>query len=115
VHALAIAILALGITMEAGHARVGFGFVAAMSILIVLLMVAAYALAAAIPLDAVLDDRGVTFAGATRAWASVDRIEAERGRIRVRSAEGDLLLGPGAPEALAPLARAIEGHLRARG
>jgi hypothetical protein len=97
--------------MEMQHRRVGFGFVSAMTALLALLIVSAYFLSWAMPLDAAIDAYGVTFAGAARAWDSVRGVSRARNAITLRSADGDVTLGPGAPEVLDALASTIDAHL----
>ncbi len=87
--------------------RVGLLFVLGMSSLVTLLGVFAYLLSATMPLDAVLDDYGLTFAGATRPWHSIQSIAPSPRGLHVRSSQGDVWIGPAGREAIAPLAQAI--------
>jgi RsiW-degrading membrane proteinase PrsW (M82 family) len=107
-HVLAAMVFVLGIAMEMQHQRVGFGFVSAMSALLVALIVAAYALSRTMPLDVAVDAYGVTFAGSSRAWRTVRGASQSPRAITLRSTEGDLILGPGAPSVVDALARAID-------
>ena len=77
--AIALHVVAALLFLASAHAagaatRVGLVFVLGMSSLVTLLGLFAYLLSATMPLDAVLDDYGVTFAGATRAWHSIQAI-----------------------------------------
>lgn len=61
-----------------------------------------YGLSQTMPLDVAVDAIGVTFAGSTRAWGRITSIErftslgtvGPRFNVRVRSEDGDLVLGP---------------------
>jgi RsiW-degrading membrane proteinase PrsW (M82 family) len=106
------ALLFLSSAYAAGaQTRVGLLFVLGMSSLVALLGVAAYFLSATMPLDAVLDNHGVTFAGATRSWRSIRSVEPSPRGLHVRSTEGDVWIGPAGGDAIAPIARAITHHL----
>ncbi len=69
--------------------------------LVVVCGVAARAVAATVPLDVVVDEAGITFAGAFRAWEGVSAIGPEPGSRRylaLTSADGALSLGPFTPD-----------------
>ena len=113
-HVLA-ALLFLGTAVAAGtHARVGLFFVLGMSSLVALLGVAAYYLSATMPLDVVLDDHGLTFAGASRPWGSIRGLRPSPRGLHVQSSEGDVWIGPAGRAALVPIARAIGEKLGTR-
>ena len=93
----------------AGGAEGGIGpaFLITMSLLVVALGASAYGFSATMPLDVVLDDYGVTFAGSARAWRSIQAIQPARRGLRLRTSEGDLWLGPARPAEVNALAQAI--------
>jgi RsiW-degrading membrane proteinase PrsW (M82 family) len=112
VSAIALHVVAALLFVSSAYAageqtRVGLFFVLAMSSLVTLLGVSAYFLSATIPLDAVLDDYGVTFAGATRAWSSIRAVNPSPRGLHVLSTEGDLWIGPAGGDRILPIARAI--------
>jgi RsiW-degrading membrane proteinase PrsW (M82 family) len=106
-HVLAAAVFVTSAYAGADPASVGAPLIVTMTLLVTMLGACAWALSATMPLDAVIDDHGVTFAGATRAWQSVSAVKPARGGLLVSSSEGDLWIGPAAKEAMAPLATAI--------
>jgi RsiW-degrading membrane proteinase PrsW (M82 family) len=110
-HVLALVVFVLGVYMEVQHRRVGFGFVGAMSTFITLLGLSAYFLSLTIPLDVAIDDHGVTFGGAVRPWSGIRGIERAHRALRLRSMDGDILLGPGSPATLDRLAFALDTRL----
>ncbi len=116
-----LALMLLGTLYEVQNRRVGLGFVASASALVVLVGAAAYAITATLPLDVVMDEIGLTFAGATRHWPTIRGVTRTRtlglfGRgsaLRVASDEGEITVGPGTPHAMDALALAIEARARA--
>src|SRR5207237_2144693 len=59
-------------------------------------MAAAYAIAAMMPLDVVLDGAGITFAGASRTWATIRGVtRTNASHLALHASSGDLQLGPG--------------------
>jgi hypothetical protein len=110
-HVLAACVFAASATIEGGHERVGLLFVLGMGWLIALLGVVAYGLSRTMPLDVVLDDRGVTFAGAARAWSTIRAVEPTAQGLQLRSTAGDVWIGPGPDAVLAPIARAIASRI----
>jgi hypothetical protein len=109
------ALLFLSSAYAAGQqTRVGLFFVLAMSSLVTLLGVAAYFLSATMPLDVVMDDYGLTFAGATRPWHSIRGLQPSPRGLHVRSSQGDVWIGPAGAEAIAPITRAIAHKLGSR-
>ncbi len=110
-HIIAALLFLSSAVAAAEQTRVGLLFVLAMSSLVALLGVAAYFLSVTMPLDAVLDEHGVTFAGATRSWRSIRGIQPSPRGLHVRSTEGDVWIGPAEGDAIAPIARGITNHL----
>ncbi len=102
---VAIALFGIGIYYEVEHHRVGMSFVGISATMLLLIGLAANGLSQSIPLDAAVDVEGVTFAGATRKWARIAGIErvpawnifGPRGSVKLRSQDGDVLIGPGDP------------------
>jgi hypothetical protein len=102
--------------VDAEHHRVSYAFLAGGGVLFLLMGVLAGGLARSLPLDVVLDDAGVTFAGAARAWASISGAKREgRSYIELLSAEGNLRLGPADARTLDALLLTIQGRLGTRG
>lgn len=112
-HAVAGLIFVSSAFMAGVHERVGAVFVLAMSSLVVLLGVAAYFLSATMPLDVVVDDYGVTFAGATRSWSSIRALLPSPRGLHVRSSEGDVWIGPATPSSVTTIAGALGRRLAA--
>jgi hypothetical protein len=106
-HVIAALLFASSAYAASEQTRVGLFFVLAMSSLVTLLGVAAYFLSATIPLDVVLDDYGLTFAGATRSWHSIRGVTPSPRGLHVRSSQGDVWIGPAGGQAIAPIAHAI--------
>ena len=97
------ALLFLASAYGAGaQTRVGLLYVLGMSSLVALLGVAAYLLSATMPLDVVIDDFGVTFAGAARPWRSIQGIQPSPRGLHVRSSEGDVWIAAGGRDADRP-------------
>jgi len=96
---------------QSSHWRVGPVFFSLMSSLVVLLALAAYFLSATMPLDAVLDDYGVTFAGAARAWSTIRRLEPSPRGLHVRSTAGDVWIGPASKSAIAGIIREMQARI----
>jgi len=63
------------------------------------------------PLDVAVDDYGVTFAGASRAWSRIRRFHVKSDHIELDREAGPLLLGPGSPAIIDRLAIALREHL----
>jgi RsiW-degrading membrane proteinase PrsW (M82 family) len=104
-----------------GRAGVGFGvpFGVASTLALGLLGWGARGIAASLPLDAVVDDAGVTFAGAAIAYGDVLRLERKRiprspGRKEQMSIVGDarrLTVGPASADTIDALSRAVEARM----
>jgi RsiW-degrading membrane proteinase PrsW (M82 family) len=122
VHLIAFVLLALGAYVEHTHQRIGYGFLGVASFAIFALGFSAYGLTVAMPLDVVVDALGVTFAGATRRWERIHGFDRRafigttgvRAEIHLRSADGDIRLGPGDPTTMDRLAHVLASELRRR-
>ncbi|MBV9945936.1 MAG: PrsW family intramembrane metalloprotease [Myxococcales bacterium] len=106
------ALTVLGAAYEVLQHRVGVVFVSLATAMLVLFGFAAYIVSETIPLDVVLDARGLTFAGALTRWRSIVRVDAERESrrrwfVRVGGLEGELRVGPMRAERATELSRAI--------
>ncbi|HEX7603613.1 MAG TPA: PrsW family intramembrane metalloprotease, partial [Polyangiaceae bacterium] len=101
-HLVAIVFFGVGIYYEVAHHRTGLVFIHVSAALALLVALIGYGLSQTIPLDVAVDAVGVTFAGSTRAWGRITAIErftswgtiGPRFNVRVRSEDGDLVLGP---------------------
>jgi RsiW-degrading membrane proteinase PrsW (M82 family) len=116
-YVLAFAISLQGAAVEYGHQRVDVRFVVTASALVALLAFVAYRMTSNMPLDVVLDARGVTFAGSTRTWESIvglDRVllrGGTRSYARLRTNDGALLLGPADTATMDNVGRAIYARI----
>ncbi len=98
----AVVSFGVGIYFEIAHHRTGIMFIYVCAALVSLLGFIGYGLAQTMPLDVAVDAVGVTFAGATRKWGRVTAIErftlwraiGSAHAVRVRSEDGDMVLGP---------------------
>jgi RsiW-degrading membrane proteinase PrsW (M82 family) len=117
---LAAMLMSFGTTYEVFRHRIGFVFIAIASVFLALFGIVAYFLTEAVPLDAAIDNVGVTFAGATTRWSEIFGLEriASRGVfggarawVRLRTKDGVMRLGPSDVETAERLALAIESHL----
>jgi RsiW-degrading membrane proteinase PrsW (M82 family) len=113
-HAFAFGTFVLGAYFEISHRRVGYGFLGFGTVLVVLLGLAANGLSSTIPLDAAIDENGVTFGGSTRTWESIRGIRRSANGLSVESTEGDLLIGLGDASTIDRIAEALEYRLRER-
>ncbi|WP_394838892.1 PrsW family intramembrane metalloprotease [Pendulispora rubella] len=122
-HLVAVAIVALGLYFDARSQSVNLAFLTAGTGLLVLFAVAAHGLVATLPLEAVVDENGVTFGGASRSWdeiRSFDRYRApvslgvvgEAYEIVVHSSKGPLRIGPGSDDATTTLAACLSSFIR---
>ena len=110
-HVFAGALFVLATYAQVAHWRVGPLYFSLMSSLFTMLGLSAYFLSITLPMDAVLDDYGVTFAGAARAWSSIRGVRPSPRGLHVRSTEGDVWIGPAAKETVAMLAREIQAKV----
>jgi hypothetical protein len=110
-HLVAAAVFIGSTMIEGSHERIGIAWMAGMAWLIALLAVVAYGLSRTMPLDVVLDEHGVTFAGAARPWGTIRGVERTARGLAVRSTAGDVWIGPGGDALLGPIARAIASRI----
>jgi RsiW-degrading membrane proteinase PrsW (M82 family) len=96
--ALAFALIVLGMAYENLHERVNLDFVAIASVILALFGLAAYGVTATIPLDAAVDAQGITYAGRRVPWGAIFGVALDEHAtgtvVVVRSAGGDLRIGP---------------------
>jgi len=114
VHVLAFGIVVLGGWYQLARHRPNATFVVGSSVMLALLGLAAYGVSATLPLDVAVDDYGVTFAGAARSWSRIRRFDAFVDRVVLDCEGGPLVLGPGSPDTIEALARALRQHLGSR-
>lgn len=110
-HVLAFGIVMLGGWYQLSHHRPSATFVVGSSMMLALLAVAAFGVSATMPLDVAVDDYGVTFAGAARAWSRIRNFTVKQDHIELDCEAGPILLGPGPPPVMTDLAAAIRSHL----
>jgi hypothetical protein len=117
-HASAALVFALGVYAEQAHTRIGTPFVLASTGLVALVGMTAYGVSASLPLDVVVDDAGVTFAGAFVPWADVARVERRRGpgkssahRVVLVGPRARFTLGPGRAESIDDLVTAVRARM----
>ena len=112
-HFLAFGIVVLGGWYQLERHRPGAAFVIGSSFMLALLAVAAFGVSATMPLDVVVDDYGVTFAGAARAWSRIRRFHVKGDCIELDCEAGPIVLGPGTPDIIERLAASLREHLGA--
>ncbi len=101
-HVAAVVCFGVGIYFEVAHHRIGIVFVYVCAALVSLIGFIGYGIAQTMPLDVAVDAVGITFAGSARKWSRVTAIErfttwgvvGPRHNVRVRSPDGDLVIGP---------------------
>lgn len=77
---------------------------------------AAWLVAVSVPLDLVIDDLGVTFAGTTRAWDDIIAVETVLGRLpalRLRSRKGDVRIWPLSPKSSSEMQALLSDRIAA--
>jgi hypothetical protein len=112
VHVFAGLVFVAGIGLQAMHGRVNMGFLVLSTAFVAGLAFSAYWLTSTMPIDAAIDHEGVTFSGAMRAWNTIRGVErVSPSFLRIRSAAGDLFVGPGGPAELEGVARAIRARV----
>jgi hypothetical protein len=117
---VAVVLFGVGLYFELAHHRVGMSFVGISATMLLLFGIAANGLSQSLPLDAAVDANGVTFAGATRKWDRITAIErvpawnifGPRGAVRLRSPDGDLLIGPGDPSTVERLLQSLANVMK---
>jgi hypothetical protein len=72
---------------------------------------AAYALALLTPLDVVIDDDGVTYAGSLHRWRDVSAVTRDNFGVVLETAKGAVRLGPGTTQALSELEAQVRKRL----
>jgi protease PrsW len=116
-HVLAVGVIATGAYFEMTNRQVTYVFLSVAAGLLALLGFAAHGVATSLPLDAVVDDHGVTFAGTRREWPTITGFETQAsaftvlGRavdVFIRSTDGDLHVGPGRGPAMLRLLGELE-------
>jgi RsiW-degrading membrane proteinase PrsW (M82 family) len=112
-HVFAFGIVMLGGWYQLAHHRPSALFVVGSSVMLALLAVSAFGVSATLPLDVAVDDYGVTFAGAARAWSRIRRFDAAVDRVVLDCEAGPIVLGPGSPETITRLVDALREHLGA--
>jgi RsiW-degrading membrane proteinase PrsW (M82 family) len=110
-HVLAFGIVMLGGWYQLSRHRPGAAFVIGSSVMLALLAVAAFGVSATLPLDVAIDEYGVTFAGAARAWSRIRRFEVKGDRIELDCEGGPIVLGPGTEGVMGELAEALGEQL----
>ncbi|HSO31658.1 MAG TPA: PrsW family intramembrane metalloprotease [Labilithrix sp.] len=110
-HVLAFGVVLLGGWYQMARHRPSVVFVVGSSVMLGLLAIAAFGVSAAMPLDVAVDDYGVTFAGAARAWSRIRRFVVKDDHIELDCDAGPILLGPGTPEIIESLATSLREHL----
>jgi protease PrsW len=103
-HVLAVGVVVTGGYFEMTNQKVSYAFLSLATGLLALFGCAAHGVATSLPLDAVIDDHGLTFAGTRREWATITGFETKASAftvvghavdVLVRSTGGDLHVGPG--------------------
>lgn len=108
----AFALFVLGAVYQQNRERAHLAILALSSVFVLAIGAAAWLVTATVPLDVVVDEEGVTFAGAHRAWADITGWDRAGPRaIELRSNHGDVTLGPASP----PMIEALLGALARRG
>ncbi len=115
-------VMAIGTAYEVLHHRVGIVFIAIATTLLAVLGLVAYALTQAIPLDAALDEIGLTFAGATSPWTTILRFSrvVRPGLLRaktwldVETTTGPVRVGPADAETIERMETVLSGYLAQR-
>jgi RsiW-degrading membrane proteinase PrsW (M82 family) len=117
-HVLAFFLFVIGVGHQVSHQKVTYPFFVVSSTLVALLGLAAYGLAATMPLDVAVDEHGVTFAGRAVPWAKVRGARRQSlgalEVLRLDTTGGVVTLGPGRPDRIAGLEALVTGHLAAR-
>lgn len=104
----AFALFVLGAVYQQNRERAHLAILALSSVFVLAIGAMAWLVTATVPLDVVVDEEGVTFAGAHRAWADItgwDRAGARA--IELRSTHGDVTLGPASPRVIEALLAAL--------
>ena len=105
---LAAALLVVSAGWESTGATMRSPFTGPMILLVIVIGAVLWGLTSTLPLDAVVDRHGVTFAGAVRAFPDIDTTHVAGEYLEIASPRGDIEIGPGAREELETLAREIQ-------
>lgn len=105
---LAAALLGVSAAWESSGATATSPYTWPMVLLVVGIGAILWGITSTLPLDAVVDAHGVTFAGAVRAFSEVDATIVHGEYLEVVSPRGDIEIGPGTREELDALASEIE-------
>ena len=114
-HVLAFGIVTLGTWYQLSHHRPSVAFVVSSSLMLALLAVAAFGVSSTMPLDVAVDDYGVTFAGAARAWSRIRSFAVKGDHIDLDCEAGPIRLGPGSRPVMDTLAATLREHLGGAG
>jgi len=104
---LAAALLVVSAGWESTGGTMRSPFTAPMVLLVVVIGAVLWGLTSTLPLDAVVDAHGVTFAGAVRAFGDIDATHVAGEYLEIASPRGDIEIGPGARDELTALAQEI--------
>jgi len=108
--ALAAALEGVAFRADLDHVRLSLGVIAMESFLVISFGLAAWAATYVMPLDAVIDEVGVTFGGGFRKWADITGLTRKSVQwlvIQSSSKNGDLRIGPGSKTAIDALEAAL--------
>lgn len=108
--ALALGLMAAAAAWEASGSGHGSAFLAPVGFLVVALGAVLWGITATLPLDAVVDDHGLTFAGAVRAYRDIHAVRIDGAYLEITSPLGDVELGPGRADTLTALEAALAGR-----
>jgi hypothetical protein len=114
-HVLAFGVVMLGGWYQLSRHRPGATFVIGSSVMLALLAVAAFGVSSTMPLDVAVDDYGVTFAGAARAWSRIRRFDVKGDTIELDCDGGPIVLGPGTAAVMKELEEALREQLGGAG
>jgi RsiW-degrading membrane proteinase PrsW (M82 family) len=114
-HLLALGIFFLGAYYQLSRHRPSAAFVVSSSLMLALLAVAALGVSATLPLDVAIDDYGVTFGGAARAWRNIRGFEVHHDRVELDCEGGPIRLGPAPSRTVEALAVSLAERLGTNG
>ncbi len=107
----AFALTVLGTVFELLHRRANPVVIAIGALLLGLFGLSAWGVSATIPLDVVIDARGLTYAGGRTAWAAITghRVEAsgQRASVILETPDGEVRIGPTRPQTASSIDAAI--------
>jgi hypothetical protein len=114
-HALAFGIFLFGAWYQLARQRPGVVFVVGSSVMLALLAFAALGVSESLPLDVVIDDYGVTFAGTGRPWRRIRGFTRHDDHVLLECDAGPIRLGPATRGEIDAIARALEAHVGPKG